>query len=144
MPKSELYMGRMKHVVKYDTTVVDRFEDIEEDILKVSVCDMSGIDHSKEYFMNKWQNQAAVAISGDMYMDFTDLKASKGSAMKHIQEAFGISPDECMAFGDNYNDIQMLDSVIHSYAMENAVDDVKKHANHTTAWVEGTLKRIFL
>ena len=31
-----------------------------------------------------------------------------------------------MAFGDNYNDIPMLDSVGHAYVMEKAVDDIKK------------------
>ena len=30
-----------------------------------------------------------------------------------------------MAFGDNYNDIPMLDSVGHAYVMEKAVDDIK-------------------
>ena len=49
--------------------------------------------------------------------------------MRQLQEYFGLSRDECMAFGDNYNDIDMLDSVTYSYVMETAADDIKKHGN---------------
>lgn len=45
--------------------------------------------------------------------------------MKQIQQSMNILPEECMAFGDNYNDIPMLDSVGHAYVMEKAVDDIK-------------------
>ena len=48
-----------------------------------------------------------------------------------------------MAFGDNYNDIPMLDSVGHAYVMEKAVDDIKKHGQFITANVEYTLKNVF-
>ena len=48
-----------------------------------------------------------------------------------------------MAFGDNYNDIAMLDRVYYSYVMEKAVDDVKKHGHFITGWVEGTLREQF-
>ena len=48
-----------------------------------------------------------------------------------------------MAFGDNYNDIEMLDNVGHSYAMERAVEDIKKHAKYITKSVEMTLKEKF-
>ena len=70
-------------------------------------------------------------------------KVSKGNAMKQIQQSMNILPEECMAFGDNYNDIPMLDSVGHAYVMEKAVDDIKKHSQFITANVEHTLKDVF-
>ena len=48
-----------------------------------------------------------------------------------------------MAFGDNYNDIAMLDMVSESYVMEKAVDDIKKHGKYITGLVEGTLRERF-
>lgn len=86
---------------------------------------MSGIEHSKEHFFKRWGNEAAAVVSGSLYLDFMDLKVSKGNAMKQIQQSMNILPEECMAFGDNYNDIPMLDSVGHAYVMEKAVDDIK-------------------
>ena len=53
-PKSEEYYYRMTKVVNYHTTLVDKFTDIDEDILKIAVCDMTGIKNSKEHFINKW------------------------------------------------------------------------------------------
>ena len=67
----------------------------------------------------------------------------KEEELSEVQQYFGLKPEECMAFGDNYNDIAMLDNVYYSYVMEKAVDDVKKHGRFITGWVEGTLREQF-
>ena len=54
---------------------------------------------------------------------------NKGSALQHFQEAYKISPDETLAFGDNINDIEMLKRASHSFAVENAREEVKEVAN---------------
>lgn len=143
-PKSEVYLHRMTSVVKYKTSIMDKFDDIDDDILKIAVCNLSGIHNSRDYFVNKWSDKVLTAVSGDQYLDFTAIGVNKGTAMQHIQEKLGIAPDECMAFGDNFNDIEMLDNVGYSYAMEKAHDGVKKHAKFTTGLVERTLKEKFL
>jgi len=142
-PKAKEYLHRMTSMVKYKTSIVDNFDNIQEDILKVSVCDISGIKNSREYFTKKWSDKVLTAVSGELYLDFTANGVNKGTAIKNVQEKLGISPDECMAFGDNYNDIEMLDNVGHSYAMERAVEDIKKHAKYITRSVEMTLKEKF-
>lgn len=125
-PKSEEYHYRMTKVVNYHTTLVDKFTDIDEDILKIAVCDMSGIKNSKDHFINKWSDRASVLVSGELYLDFMDSAVNKGRGIEQIQKYFGLKPEECMAFGDNYNDIAMLDKVYYSYVMEKAASDVKK------------------
>ena len=142
-PKSEEYHYRMTKVVNYHTTLVDKFTDIDEDILKIAVCDMSGIKNSKDHFINKWSDRASVLVSGELYLDFMDSAVNKGRGFEQIQKYFGLKPEECMAFGDNYNDIAMLDKVYYSYVMEKAASDVKKHGRFITGWVEGTLREQF-
>lgn len=142
-PKSEEYHYRMTKVVNYHTTLVDKFTDIDEDILKIAVCDMSGIKNSKDHFINKWSDRASVLVSGELYLDFMDSAVNKGKGIEQIQKYFGLKPEECMAFGDNYNDIAMLDKVYYSYVMEKAASDVKKHGRFITGWVEGTLREQF-
>lgn len=142
-PKSEEYHYRMTKVVNYHTTLVDKFTDIDEDILKIAVCDMSGIKNSKDHFINKWSDKASVLVSGELYLDFMDSAVNKGRGIEQIQKYFGLKPEECMAFGDNYNDIAMLDKVYYSYVMEKAASDVKKHGRFITGWVEGTLREQF-
>lgn len=142
-PKSEEYHYRMTKVVNYHTTLVDKFTDIDEDILKIAVCDMSGIKNSKGHFINKWSDRASVLVSGELYLDFMDSAVNKGRGIEQIQKYFGLKPEECMAFGDNYNDIAMLDKVYYSYVMEKVASDVKKHGRFITGWVEGTLREQF-
>ena len=142
-PKSEEYHYRMTKVVNYHTTLVDKFTDIDEDILKIAVCDMSGIKNSKDHFINKWSDRASVLVSGELYLDFMDSAVNKGRGIEQIQKYFALKPEECMAFGDNYNDIAMLDKVYYSYVMEKAASDVKKHGRFITGWVEGTLREQF-
>ena len=125
-PKSQEYYYRMTKVVNYHTTLVDKFTDIDEDILKIAVCD-----------------KASVLVSGELYLDLMDTNVNKGRGIEQIQKYFSLKPEECMAFGDNYNDIAMLDRVYYSYVMEKAVDDVKKHGRFITGWVEGTLREQF-
>lgn len=53
----------------------------------------------------------------------------KGQGMYQLSNLLNITTDQMMAFGDNYNDIEMLAAVKYSYAMENAHDDIKAQAN---------------
>ena len=45
-----------------------------------------------------------------------------------------------MAFGDNYNDCEMLKQAEFSYAMALAADDIKKNALYVTDSVEKILR----
>ena len=49
---------------------------------------------------------------------------NKESALQTIMQQCGILPEEAAAFGDGENDIKMLKSVTHGYAMSNAFPSV--------------------
>ena len=134
-PKSQEYYYRMTKVVNYHTTLVDKFTDIDEDILKIAVCDMTGIKN--------WSDKASVLVSGELYLDLMDTNVNKGRGIEQVQQYFGLKPEECMAFGDNYNDVDMLDSVTYSYVMSTAAEDIKKHGRYITDWVEKSLRESF-
>ena len=53
---------------------------------------------------------------------------NKGIAINKLQELLNIKHEETMVFGDYLNDLEMMESAYHSYAMENAHDDLKKVA----------------
>lgn len=63
-------------------------------------------------------------------MDVMDLHANKGTGLKKIQEYFGFSREETMAFGDNINDMEMLENAGESYAVGEAREEVKRAARH--------------
>ena len=52
----------------------------------------------------------------------------KGKAVRTIQESLGIKMEETMAFGDQLNDIEMLNQAYYSFAVANAREEVRKAA----------------
>ena len=132
----------MSKVVKYKTKIVKDFREIDEDILKVAVCDLRGIDNSKDYLINTWGDRAAATVSGSLYLDYMAKNVNKGDAVRKVLDILSIKPEECMAFGDNYNDVEMLQSVYYSYVLEGAVDDVKRCGRFVTDSVEKTLRNM--
>ncbi len=109
--------------------VVDDLLNVDDDILKVSICDFKGsAANSNKVLYPLYKDRLSVIISGEMWLDIINNKASKGEAMKYIQKKLNITPEETMAFGDYFNDVEMLQNAHYSYAMENAPEGVKKHA----------------
>ena len=47
-------------------------------------------------------------LSAESWVDVINANVNKGNAIKVIQEIYGISPEECVAFGDYMNDYEML------------------------------------
>ena len=67
---------------------------------------------------------------------------NKGSALRNLMDLFGITPEECVAFGDQYNDVEMLETVGMGYAMSNAAPGIAGHAKYITDSVEEVLEDI--
>lgn len=88
-----------------------------------------------EYYQTKYPHLAFDAFSEDHYDIHMD-NYSKADGVKIIADAQGIKMDEVIAFGDNYNDIQMLEAVGIGVAMGNALDEVKKSADYVAKNVE--------
>lgn len=77
-------------------------------------------------------NNVLFKISGENWLDISDKKANKGSALKQVQSLLNITKEETLVFGDYHNDIEMMQEAAISFAMENAHADIKKLASHQT------------
>lgn len=60
---------------------------------------------------------------GNYFVDILNQNASKGIAVKQLKELTGA--DEIVAFGDNYNDLEMLKAADRAYVPENGVPEAK-------------------
>ena len=141
LPKSEEYRHRIQHIVQNNVAIVERFEDIPEDLIKISVYEKAGIeDHSGPYLINLFKESAKCTISGFHWLDFVNPDVNKGVALSRLLSHLSISPSETMAFGDNYNDLEMLSFVGFGYAMQHAADPIKKHCSYECSLVEDTLE----
>lgn len=68
-------------------------------------------------------------LSAESWVDVINANVNKGNAIKVIQDIYGISPEECAAFGDYMNDYEMLQNCGESYAMEMHTMKLKKLQN---------------
>ena len=60
-------------------------------------------------------------------LDILNHACSKGHALKRWASHRGIEPQEVMAIGDNYNDVEMLEFAGHAVIMENACPELKQN-----------------
>jgi hypothetical protein len=67
-------------------------------------------------------------VSSKFTLDITNADNSKGKAIKQICLKDNISLDEVAVIGDSHNDISMFEITKHSYAMNEADDEVKRKA----------------
>lgn len=117
----------LKHYDKYEV-VEDLTKVDDDDILKVTVCDLEGAEEHTYPHVKHLQEEFQVKRSGKIWIDFTHKEAQKGNALKKIQEIHNIGPEETVSFGDYLNDIELFDHSAYSYAMENAHPEVKEAA----------------
>lgn len=110
---------------------VDDFKAVEDQFLKFALLVPENENsHYYKIFKEKLGDKLKPITSGFGAMDLIVSKYHKASGIKRLAEHFNISADECVSFGDSYNDIEMLKYCGQSYAMANATDDVKAAAKN--------------
>ena len=106
---------------------IDDFRRVEGEIYKLAICDKLGAAvHGKPIIDGIFGGRLNVQASGEEWMDVMAGGVSKGKALRALQKRLGISEAETMAFGDYFNDADMLKAAEWSFCMENGHESVKK------------------
>ena len=109
--------------------VVDSFDELDDIPLKVALFDPTGNAKTNIYDkLAQFYDTLQVVLSSDYWVDVMSPGIGKGEAIKNIQRVMNFKPEECAAFGDYLNDLEMLQAVGYGFAMGNAHPDVKKIA----------------
>ena len=83
---------------------------------------------------NKHGDDIHIYISRPTYLEIAPISISKGSALRDIlSRHYQITMEEVLAFGDNYNDIDMLQAVGMGVAVANSRPEVLAIAREITA-----------
>lgn len=72
-----------------------------------------------------------LSFRGEIWRRFAHIEATKRNALEHICGKLSIEPKEILAFGDDYNDLEMLE-LCTGVAMGNAISEVKAAAEFVT------------
>ncbi|HEY3130850.1 MAG TPA: Cof-type HAD-IIB family hydrolase [Acidobacteriota bacterium] len=62
-----------------------------------------------------------------VFLDVIHANCSKGKALAWLLQIGNLLPSQVMAFGDNHNDLEMLQLAGHAFLMENATDELKSY-----------------
>ena len=114
--------------VYYDAIQLDDLEQLKDDVFKVSAfCWQNARDlvYTPLKYFGKTMD---VVVAGEQWVDFNPKGVNKGNTLNEIMNYFGLTNDQCMAFGDQDNDVTMIQSVTYGYAMKNATVSLKQHA----------------
>lgn len=97
---------------------VDAPEEIGEEIIKVSAFCPAGTAAPEAALREPWGTRFSMAVAGPTWLDFT--LADKGAGIRGLCDALQISLADVMAFGDNWNDLPMLERVGYPVWMRSA------------------------
>lgn len=126
--KDQNFVDWMVNGYKFRVETVEDLTKVEDQFIKVSVYKKEAVEAATADLREKYKDKLKMTISGDMWMDCMANGINKGEAVKLLQESLEILPEETMAFGDQLNDIEMLNRAYYSFAIGNARPEVKKAA----------------
>ncbi len=140
IPKSDILLHQLIDIQKLKVRVVADFDELPERIMKIAVWCTDGAACHDAAFKAAFDGQACIAVSGKAWIDFS--KSNKGDGVRNVCRLFDIPEENTYGFGDNWNDVTMLDTVAHPYIMETAEEALKQRYSNVCTSVPEELKKI--
>jgi Cof subfamily protein (haloacid dehalogenase superfamily) len=92
------------------------------------------IDDMEKRFRELWAGKVYVCRSWHYYLEFLSIKANKALGLKALADSCGIDMSRVAAFGDEENDIPMLETCGLGIAMKNGSVKAKAAASRVTEY----------
>lgn len=111
----------------------DTFEDYF--MTKVTIQDMENSTRFNEFcekLAKTFESDVYTAKSQEFLFEILDKNVNKGITLKKLLKSYDILPEECVAFGDAFNDLEMLTVVKYGVAMGNSSLKLKERVNYVT------------
>mgnify|MGYP000958129932 CR=1 FL=1 len=120
--------------VRPNREVLSRWEAEQKGAHKLMLMGEKSLIESMFQLLNeKYTSVMQIYRGKDTYIELSDISISKLTGVKIVlDEVYHLSLNETIAFGDNYNDLEMLKGVGCGVAVDNARDEVKAVAKHLT------------
>lgn len=133
---NEIYQNALNHPhfikMKYITNI-DEFLKGNVEIGKfISFADSADELNGPREKLNKLGG-VAVSSSFTTNIEINDINATKGRILAKAAARMGINKDEVAILGDGLNDYSMFIEFPNSFAMENAIPEIKEVAKYITA-----------
>lgn len=133
----DFFKKRNENLEEKNKCIFEDIRDIDKIINDNSINKILLIENDEEKF-NKVKKlvlqhpEFEIASSQKGFIDINPKGASKGNALKVLAKHFGYELSEIVAFGDQDNDVSMLEVAGISVAMANASQNAKNAADYIT------------
>ena len=144
-PKTAAFAARLRESLHGHLRVVESYGQVQEPILKVSFY-TPGDDGAQrrmalfDKFASRWQGMAQIAYAANGWLELVAPGVDKGKGLQCLLDYLRMTPDQCEAFGDNYNDRALLATAGKSFAMESAPEEIRALATGTCKDVEQEIR----
>lgn len=110
--------------------IVDDLIAVDDEVLKLATYDFADAEVSARDVFDPASDGHQVVVSGRHWVDIMARGVDKGTALRLLQRALGVTPAQTAVFGDYLNDIEMLDAGALSFAVANAHPRVRARARY--------------
>jgi Cof subfamily protein (haloacid dehalogenase superfamily) len=124
---------KVKSIIADIASTLDHWEEKRLGAHKIMCMGPEAEIHKMDLELNTlYGDQIYIYRSRPTYLELAPKSISKATALKLVLQYYDILPSSAMAFGDNYNDVDLLKSVGLGIAVANAIPEVKAVANEIT------------
>lgn len=127
----EINNTKVNPIVKSNKEVIKKWEQEEKGAHKImAMGEVEHIDKIRDHLEDKFSGKLHLYRSKDTYLEIAPSSISKFTAIELLlKEHFNYSPQEAIAIGDNYNDVEMLKNIGYGVAVGNARQEAIDVAN---------------
>ena len=124
IPKEQEIVVQIRDFTGNNICLLSSVKKVPEDIIKVSAFCSPDTKTVERELSPRWEGRFHGAVAGARWLDFT--LSDKGTGIRTICNALKIALEDVMAFGDNFNDIPMLEAVGNPVLMSQADDRLRR------------------
>lgn len=125
---------KLEEQERFPMVEVDPFEVTREDNVYKVLAHCGNDEETKQELYGLLKGMAGISLTSSWSntFDICAEKVNKGLAVERYAAEKGIKPSEIICFGDNFNDLEMLQFAGLGVAVENSVQKLKEIADHVT------------
>ena len=113
---------------------VDDLLNVKDNLLKIAVLNLDGTKEHVYPKLSDYYDDYLCSVSAFEWIDIMVKDVNKGCGLNMLQKILGVGKENTMAFGDFMNDYEMLQEAKYSFAMKNAIPEIKEIANYVTEY----------
>jgi hypothetical protein len=141
LQSAEPFAEHLRQELHMSVETVPDFDDLPENIMKIAVWCADGSSAYAQRFQDAYGDRTRIAVSGSNWIDFNIT--DKGEGLAAACRIFSIPQENTIAFGDNWNDVPMLDFAAQPYLMRTGNPELMGKYSSVCDDVSLMLKKIF-